>query len=103
VHARQTDFTELRCWSASSSSFFKFIYFNFMCTGVFCVKMPDPLELELQTVVSCCCWELNPGPLEEQPMFLTTEPSLQLTHWRSFYILFICIFPVHVGMYLVHV
>jgi hypothetical protein len=23
------------------------------------------------------CWELNPGPLEEQPVLLTTEPSLQ--------------------------
>jgi hypothetical protein len=24
----------------------------------------------------CGCWELNSGPLEEQPMLLTTEPSL---------------------------
>lgn len=24
------------------------------------------------------CWESNPDPLEEQPVFLTTEPSLQL-------------------------
>ena len=23
------------------------------------------------------CWELNPGLLEEQPVFLTTEPSPQ--------------------------
>jgi len=23
------------------------------------------------------CWELNPGPLEEQPVLLTTDPSLQ--------------------------
>jgi hypothetical protein len=23
------------------------------------------------------CWELNPGPLEEQPVLLTAEPSLQ--------------------------
>ena len=23
------------------------------------------------------CWELNSGPLEEQPALLTTEPSLQ--------------------------
>ena len=33
-------------------------------------------------VTDCCelppgCWELNPGPLEEQPVLLTTEPSLQ--------------------------
>jgi len=26
------------------------------------------------------CWELNSGPLEEQPVLLTTEPSLQLSH-----------------------
>ena len=25
----------------------------------------------------CGCWELNSGPLEEQPMLLTAEPSLQ--------------------------
>ena len=25
----------------------------------------------------CGCWELNSGPLEEQAMFLTSEPSLQ--------------------------
>ena len=22
------------------------------------------------------CWEMNPGPLEEQPVLLTAEPSL---------------------------
>jgi hypothetical protein len=27
--------------------------------------------------IPCDCWELNSGPLEEQPMLLTTEPSLQ--------------------------
>jgi hypothetical protein len=26
---------------------------------------------------SCGCWELNPGPLEEQPVILTPETSLQ--------------------------
>ena len=25
----------------------------------------------------CGCWELNPGPLEEQPVLLTAEPSHQ--------------------------
>jgi hypothetical protein len=23
----------------------------------------------------CGCWELNPGPLQEQPVLLTAEPS----------------------------
>ena len=35
----------------------------------------------------CGCWELNPGPLEEQPVLLTAEPSPQLLHssfWESF-------------------
>jgi hypothetical protein len=27
----------------------------------------------------CDCWDLNSGPLEEQPVLLTTEPSLQST------------------------
>ena len=26
---------------------------------------------------SCGCWELNSGPVEEQLVFLTNEPSLQ--------------------------
>jgi hypothetical protein len=25
----------------------------------------------------CGCWEMNPGPLEEQPVFLTAELSFQ--------------------------
>ena len=27
--------------------------------------------------LACGCWELNSGPLEEQSVLLTTEPSLQ--------------------------
>jgi hypothetical protein len=40
----------------------------------------DPLELEVTDSCEppCGCWELNPGPLEEQPVVLTIEPSLQL-------------------------
>ena len=38
----------------------------------------DTLELELQVVGSYDVgWELNPGPLEEQSVLLTVEPSLQ--------------------------
>ena len=29
----------------------------------------------------CGCWELNSGLLEEQPVLLTTEPSLQPLHF----------------------
>ena len=28
----------------------------------------------------CDCWELNSGPLKDQPVLLTTEPSLQPWH-----------------------
>jgi hypothetical protein len=44
------------------------------------VRVSDPLELELHTVVNCRVgagnW-VNPGSLEEQPVLLTTEPPLQ--------------------------
>jgi hypothetical protein len=29
----------------------------------------------------CSCWKLNSGPLEEQPVLLTAEPSLQPDNW----------------------
>jgi hypothetical protein len=43
----------------------------------------DPLDLELQMVVSCHvggCWKPDPSSLEEQPVLLTVEPSLQLMY-----------------------
>jgi hypothetical protein len=40
-------------------------------------KVLDPLELELQLTRELSkCWELNQGPLEEQSVLITTEPSL---------------------------
>jgi hypothetical protein len=33
----------------------------------------------------CGCWELNSGPLEEQSVLLTTEPSLQPSSSSSFF------------------
>lgn len=40
-----------------------------------CVRLSDPLEVELRAAM----WVLEnePGPLDEQPGFSTTEPSLQ--------------------------
>ena len=37
-------------------------------------------------VLLCGYWELNPGPLEDQPVLLTAEPSLQplFTHFHTF-------------------
>jgi hypothetical protein len=37
----------------------------------------------------CGCWELNSGPLEEQPVLLTTEPSLQLP--EVFFMILVCV------------
>lgn len=42
-------------------------------------NISGPLELDLWVIVSHhvdAGWELNPGPLEEHPVFLTIEPSL---------------------------
>ena len=43
-----------------------------LCEGVGSpgIGVTDSCEL------SCGCWELNLGPLEEQPVLLTIEPSL---------------------------
>lgn len=55
-----------------------------MCS--ICVQVPmefreqlDPIELLLVTVwaIRYACQEQNPGPIEEQQVLLTTEPSLQ--------------------------
>jgi hypothetical protein len=39
------------------------------------------------------CWQSNPGPLQEQPVLVTAEPSLQLLPWllktRSYSILLV--------------
>ena len=41
-----------------------------------CVKVTDALERELQTCeLLCGCWELNLGPLEEQPMPISLAPQ----------------------------
>lgn len=33
--------------------------------------------MEYSCELLCGCWELNLSPLEEQPVFLTVEPSLE--------------------------
>jgi hypothetical protein len=48
------------------------------CAYISQERVLDPLELELQMVVSQHgCGELNLGPLEEQPGLLFPESSLQ--------------------------
>ena len=43
------------------------------------VRLSEPLELELLSGCEppCGCRELNPRPLEEQPVLWTTESSLE--------------------------
>ena len=38
-------------------------------------RVPDPITDGCEP--PCVCWELNSGPLEEQSVLLTAEPSLQ--------------------------
>jgi hypothetical protein len=38
-------------------------------------KVSDPMTDGCE--LSCGCWELNSGPLEEQSVLLITEPSVQ--------------------------
>ena len=56
-----------------------FIYFMYMsalptCTLAGQKRAPDPITDGCEPPYSC--WELNSGPLEEQSVFLTAEPSL---------------------------
>lgn len=46
---------------------------EFLCEGVSSPGVPVTDSCELP----CGCWELNMDSLEEQPVLLTIEPSLQ--------------------------
>jgi hypothetical protein len=38
------------------------------------------MELKDGCEPPCGCWELNPGPLKEEPILLTVKPSLSFKH-----------------------
>jgi hypothetical protein len=69
--------------SAECTLFLFLFCLHFMCIGAFLyVYLYDVVRSSGTEVIDSCelshgCWRLNPGPLEEQPMLLTTEPSLQ--------------------------
>ena len=49
--------------------------------------LSDVLELELLSrlwAVWCRCWELNPGPLKEQPVLLTNDSSPHPELWSLY-------------------
>jgi hypothetical protein len=63
------------------SFFFLKIYLCIMsalsaCTPACQKRASDPIIDDCEP--PCGCWEMNSGPLEEQSVFLITEPSLQL-------------------------
>lgn len=77
-------------WSwVSGPHFFKKLFSFSLCTLVFylqyvCERVSYPLELRLQTVTSCGFWELNAGPLEDQPVPLTFSLSTwEVEAWGS--------------------
>jgi hypothetical protein len=58
--------------------FLRFIYLFYYVSTLFQTKQKrasDPITDGCEP--PCGCWELNSGPLEEQSVLLTTEPSLQ--------------------------
>ena len=71
-------------WLADVQVFFKiFIYlliyyvYNFLsvCMPTGQKRAPDPITDGFEQ--PCGCWKLNSGPLEEQSMLLTSEPSFK--------------------------
>jgi hypothetical protein len=55
------------------------MYLFYVCALSFSLETPEEGS-DLITdgcEPSCSCWDLNSGPLEEKPVFLTAEPSLQ--------------------------
>jgi len=69
-------FTYLRCMDALSA-----------CTPAGQKRASDPITDGCEP--PCGCWELNSGPLEERPVFLTAEPSLFHSSCLLSYILFV--------------
>jgi hypothetical protein len=51
------------------------------CVRDWCLWRPEEIITFRETGIRenyelCGCWELNPGPMQEQKALLTTEPSL---------------------------
>ena len=81
----------LTIWSAASLVnlncflFFKYLFIYYVynilsvCTPAGQKRAPDLIPDGCEP--PCGCWELNSGPLEEQAMLLTTEPSLQPSYF----------------------
>jgi hypothetical protein len=80
-------FSSPPCTSYSTPLFKKDIFIYFMYVSVHCSylqthqkRASDPITDGCEA--PCGCWELNPGPLEEQSVLLTTKPSLQTSPYH---------------------
>ena len=78
-HLTISYFVMLGCYLLEACSFLFKIVFIFYYVYEYLICMP---EVGIRTHYRWFkppwgCWELNSGPLEEQPMFLTTETYLQ--------------------------
>jgi hypothetical protein len=59
----------------SLSRFILFIWAHCCCLHTHQKRVSDPITYGCEP--SCGCWELNLGPLKEQSVLLTAEPSLK--------------------------
>ena len=82
----------LRCWIIGVALrvklgflFLRLIYLFYVYKCSICIDNFMPEEASEPTINGCeppCgYWELNSGPLEEQPVRLTSEPSVQPQNW----------------------
>jgi hypothetical protein len=60
---------------------FIYLFTYFMYLSTLLLSLDDSLKRALNPITDgceppCSCWELDSGPLEEQSVLLTTEPSL---------------------------
>ena len=46
------------------------MYVSFLCAWLVSMEARQELEIEDDRDPLCGCWELNPGPLVEQPLVL---------------------------------
>ena len=83
--ALNADYISVKTSPCKDEIFLFFFFFNnlfILCIWVHCrclqthqKRASDPITDGCEP--PCGCWELNSGPLEEQSVLLTTEPSLQ--------------------------
>jgi hypothetical protein len=87
-------YTEKHCLGKTNKQTKRFTYFMLVhcsCLQTYQKRASDPITDGCE--LPCGCWDLNSGPLEEQSVLLTAEPSLQspvtsvfihqAMHWHS--------------------